>query len=401
MRTASPPTAVNPVTGWRAVAASVAFLALMLEPLQAQQRPLQPQNVFAGSSVFGGLGCSECHAIEGHGGGVGPDLGTTVAGQSFEGFVSALWNHLPNMVEGMREHGIERQRMSPWGAGDLIAFLFWVGYFNASGSVNEGRGLFIEKQCAACHQVGGEGGVYAPSLDFLSRYGSPIQIAAAMWNHGPAMAEAMQSRGLERPTFSGQELASLIAYLESAAPGLADEPLYVLPGRSDIGRQYFEQKGCAACHGAGGRGGGVGPALVGQLARRSLIDFAAAMWNKEPAMIRAAQARGISIPRLHADEMADLIAYLYSVDYFGGSGSSARGEGLLSGKGCLDCHSLRGRGGSTAGDLGQRGNLESLGAVTAALWNHILVPDLATVNWRSINAREMADLTAFLQASGR
>ena len=60
------------------------------------------------------------------------------------------------------------------------------------GAFSEGRRLFTEKRCVVCHQVAGIGGVIGPSLDFLGQYGSPIFVAAAMWNHGPAMAEVMR-----------------------------------------------------------------------------------------------------------------------------------------------------------------------------------------------------------------
>jgi hypothetical protein len=36
-----------------------------------------------------------------------------------------------------------------------------------------------------------------------------------MWNHGPTMRDALEARGLEWPEFEGNEMADLIAYLNT------------------------------------------------------------------------------------------------------------------------------------------------------------------------------------------
>ncbi len=388
-------------TAWSRVLAAMLALGWAPNVVVSQEHPEHTQNIMAGSRVFGAKGCSTCHAVNGVGGGVGPDLGSAPMPQSFDGFAAAMWNHLPKMLGRMRELGIERPQLSPWEAGDLIAFLFWVDYFEPAGDKEAGKRLFDEKGCSVCHQVAGLGGVYGPNLDFLTQYGSPIQIAAAMWNHGPAMTEAMEARGLRRPTFTGSELSDLIAYLETAIPGLPSEPMYVLPGRSDIGRRYFDERGCRTCHMVRGEGGRIGPPLGRQTGRQNLLEFAAAMWNKEPEMLRAVRSQGMSVPQLRADEMADLVGYLYSVEYLGQGGSVARGRGLLRTKRCLICHSLRGSGGTTARDLAQARALVSREAVIAALWNHagLLAPDEARP-WPTFTESEMADLSTLLQSLG-
>lgn len=359
------------------------------------------QNVLAGSRVFGAKRCAACHAVNGMGGTIGPDLGRVEGPRSFYDLAAAMWNHLPSMVERMRELGMERPHLSPWETGDLIAFLFWLDYFDPPGDVDTGRRLFAEKRCVVCHQVGGVGGVMAPSLDLLGRTGSPIHIAAAMWNHGPGMAEAMRARAIKRPTFTGSELIDLIAYLESSSAGLPVEPLHVLPGDAERGRNLFVYKGCAQCHGVRGEGAALGPALAELERRRSLIEFAAAMWNKAPRMMSVMQAHEIAVPQFEPGEMADLLAYLYSVRYFGESGNPARGRRRLRDKGCLSCHALEGRGGRTAGDLAEAMGLDSQAAVIAALWNHVLVTEAETggrgLSWPTFRPGEIADLAALLQ----
>jgi mono/diheme cytochrome c family protein len=128
------------------------------------------------------------------------------------------------------------------------------------------------------------------------------------------------------------------------------------------------------------------------------------MWNKAPQMIQAMRQRGISVPQLRPEEMADLVGYFYSVKYFAQAGDPERGRRRVRDKGCLDCHSLNGRGGTAAGDIAEVRGLSSPAAVIAALWNHTLLNDEAggqVVSWPMFRRGEMADLAAFLQSLER
>ncbi len=384
----------------------VSLLSLPPGSVLAQAAPEPTVNAAAGSRVFGQKGCVKCHAIKGRGGTEGPDLGRTPKLRSFYDLASDMWNHGPEMVRKMQELGIRRPRLSARETGDLIAFLYTIDYFDPPGDADAGRAIFSEKKCVLCHQVGGVGGVVGPDLSRMGRTPSPIQIAAAMWNHGPAMSESFDARGIVRPTFTGAELVDLITFLETTSSEPPDESLFVLPGQASEGRRLFVEKQCERCHGSPGGGGSVGPDLAERASQRSLASFAAAMWNKQPAMIRAMRARGMVESHLDAGEMADLVAYLYSLRYFTDSGAQQRGRQLVRVKGCLDCHSLSGEGGSSAGDLSAvEGGLTSPSDVIAALWNHTLMATDemrgAEEFWPVLRPAEMADLTAFLQTRAR
>lgn len=387
------------------VAVSVSFLLLCGSQVTfAQSLFSVAQDPLAGSRVFGTKGCVKCHAVNGVGGKVGPDLGRIPRPRSFYELAAGMWNHLPKMGERMRELGIGRPQLDQRETGDLIGFLYTLDYFDAPGNVEAGRQLFTEKKCIVCHQVGGAGGVVGPNLDFLKQFGSPILIAAEMWNHGPAMADAMRAKGIARPNFRDTELRDLIAYLKAASPTRAEEPLYVLPGRADEGHLLFRDKGCIRCHIIGGEGGRVGPDLAERGLHRSLTQFAAAMWNKAPAMMKEMKARGISVPRVQAREMADLVAYLYAVRYLAEPGDSRKGRELAMAKGCLGCHSLEGAGGKVGPDLAKVKGLDSPAAVVAALWNHgFNMAERAEhrqVAWPRFQPEEMAHLVAFLRSLG-
>ena len=391
---------MNRAARWSRVVVVLLFLGL---PRVVVAQPLfsPTQDPLAGSRVFGSKGCVKCHSVNGVGGKVGPDLAKIPRPRSFYDLAAAMWNHLPRMVERMRQLGIVRPRLDSQETADLVGFLFTLNYFDSPGNIEVGRRLFVEKKCVVCHQVDGIGGVVGPNLDFLRQFGSPIVIAAELWNHGPAMAEAMRARGIERPTFKDAELRDLIAYLKSASRGQTEEPLHVLPGRADEGRRLFVEKRCIECHSVRGQGGKVGPDLSEREIHKSLTQFAAAMWNKAPAMMEAMKARGIAIPRLDAREMADLVAYLYAVRYFAEPGSVQNGAKVATAKGCLTCHALRGERGKTASDLARVKGLDSPAAVISALWNHSLITEdkaRPKVVWPQFSPGEMADLVMWLQS---
>jgi mono/diheme cytochrome c family protein len=379
---------------------TVAVLAASWAAASAQPVLSPSQDPLAGSRVFGSKGCVKCHSVNGVGGKVAPDLARTMRPRSFVDLTAAMWNHLPNMTDRMSQLGIARPQLDSKEAGDLVGFLYTLNYFDPPGSADAGKRLFAEKRCIVCHTVRGAGGVVGPNLDHLQQFRSPIFVASAMWNHGPQMAEKMKERGIARPTFTARELQDLIAYLAPATGGPEEGPLYVLPGRAESGRQLFAEKRCAECHAVGGAGGRVGPDLVERGVRQSPTEFAATIWNKAPAMAAAMQSRGINLPQLTPEQMADIVAYLYSVRYFA-SGSVQPGYAVASQKGCLNCHALRGERGKTASDLTKAKGLDSPPAVLAALWNHTLVTPTVSrkkLDWPGFTPQEMADLIAMLQA---
>jgi mono/diheme cytochrome c family protein len=383
---------------------SVAALLVCLAAVASAQAPAaRSQDPVAGSRAFGAKGCVACHSIKGLGGKIGPDLGRTERPRSFYDLAAALWNHAPRMADRMRQAGVTRPRLEARESEDLVAFLFTIDYFDRPGDAQAGRRLFSQKRCIACHQVGGSGGVIGPNLDTLKQQATPIYLASALWNHGPQMADMMRRQRIQRPTFKGSELRDLSAYLVAAAPAEAsDDPLYVLPGDAESGRQLFTAKRCIQCHSAGGQGGKVGPDLVERRAGGSVLDFAAAMWNKAPAMTSNMKRRGVAPPQLSAAEMADIVAYLYSVRYLGPGGDARKGAAVAAAKGCTACHVRGGEPGKPAIDLA-RAKVDSPGAALAALWNHAFLDDGRPVrdrtSWAAMSGEEMRDLMTFLQSA--
>jgi cytochrome c2 len=389
------------------IALSLLLLLLFwrIEGAGAQALFSAAQDPIAGSRVFGGKGCSKCHAINGIGNKIGPDLGRNSGTRSFYDLAASMWNHLPEMAKQMQKLGISRPQLSPSETGDLIAFLYTVNYFDRPGDAKRGNQLFAKKFCVSCHQLAGTGGVIGPNLDGLAQHGAPIFMSAAMWNHGPAMTAAMKSMNVQRPSFTASELNDLVAYIKSAKPDAAPDRMYVLPGRPDHGQELFSSRSCVECHSVKGRGGKVGGELADRKMQFSLVQFAAAIWNKAPAMLKEMGNRNIALPQLRPEEMADIVAYLYSVQYFARPGDSSKGAALARTKNCLTCHKTGAAGGDIGPDFKKIEYLDQPVTIVAAMWNHASRMEQKmgkmALDWPRLNGNEMADLVSFIQASAQ
>ena len=322
--------------------------------LPAAARPDAPVAVPAewttvpGWNVFVDKGCGACHRVRGVGDGtVGPDLAGLRASRSLFDLGAAMWNHLPQMGAAMRDTGTQPPRLTPLEFSSLAAFLFTTQYDGTPGDPVKGSRLFTAKSCAQCHAVGGRGGSAGPALDGFKRSRSPVLMAAAMWNHGPQMAAAMNARGITWPTFRKTELADLVAYIAATAQD-GGEAAPVVPGTPERGEKLFVDRGCATCHPVGaGRSPTPAPRLATQAHRVSAGEFAGLMWNHGVKMWAAMRQRGLTpSPLLTGQEMADITAYLYSAYYFESTtGRAGRGRELIRQKGCLGCHTIYRKGG--------------------------------------------------------
>jgi mono/diheme cytochrome c family protein len=380
----------------RVACGAAACLLLLTTATRAQEKPEQPFAPtwvnLAGGRVFTEKGCALCHAIRGAGGLAGPDL-SRIERKSFFDLGAAMSNHL-------RGVNIPKPTLSPDETASLISFLFTLQYQDVPGEPKVGEQLFTSKGCVQCHEVGGKGGRRGPGLDFLKSANSPVLVAAALWNHGPEMGEKLAASGVARPTFDGRELADIIAYIVTAARDTGGAAERVVPGVPERGQRLFASKQCIVCHsvaGTGAKGGRVGPEL-GRRHHVSLTEFAALMWNHAPTMWARMEQRGIQVPRLKGQEMADIVAYLYVSHYFEEAGRPERGRAVLESKGCLDCHAAGGRGGKVGADLATYRAARSSAALVASLWNHprYLMTRRQEVPWPVLSGEELANVSAYL-----
>jgi cytochrome c2 len=139
------------------------------------------------------------------------------------------------------------------------------------------------------------------------------------------MLASMDRMNVGPPSFDEGDLADLSAFIrQQVSPG-PHGPQLSTPGSPKRGRNVFEARGCASCHGSDARGGPGGPDLGRFDLHRSAADVAGTMWNHALAMQDAMRDRDIGWPRFADSELADLTAFLYflSFDNPPGNGTGA------------------------------------------------------------------------------
>lgn len=373
-----------------------------------------PEDPMAGARLFQQHHCNRCHAVFVEGGEkIGPDLARIHFRGSLLDVAGAMWNHAPMMMAKMEELGIEPPRLTSQEMANLIAFLgayqYYLKRLGRPGDPEKGLRVFEAKGCGICHSLkpGGEAGKIGPSLRGYARL-SPIQVAQAMWNHGPAMAKEFQKLGLSRPRFTGTEMGDLLAFLQRAAAPADAEPVYVEPGSPNRGRTLFMEKGCGRCHAVRGHGGAPGFPDLGKRREafvRSVTEVAGFMWNHGTVMWERMRERRVPSVTFQGNEMADIIAYLYFINYFDRPGDATRGRELFREKGCRHCHRVGEPDGEVGPDLSVSPMVGSPIETITAMWNHAQTMEPAMrargIPWPKFEPGEMIDLIEFIYSRRR
>lgn len=179
--------------------------------------------------------------------------------------------------------------------------------------------------------------------------------------------------------------------------GLPDNPLH--------GRLLFERGHCNHCHAIAGTPHGIGPDLGGGGFAGTFLDLGAALWNHVPGMAVALHGRALGWPDLSTDEISELMAFLYFIDYLGRPGVAATGERLFGTRGCATCHTVGADGGSVGPDLAALDRFVSPLFLAQAIWNH--GPSMfETMRGMGMSAPtfgegDLADLSAFIRQKSR
>jgi mono/diheme cytochrome c family protein len=194
----------------------------------------------------------------------------------------------------------------------------------------------------------------------------------------------------------------IVAYITTTATDTGGDSAQVIPGTPERGEKLFRDKQCTSCHTVAGKGGKVGPEL-GRAHHVSLTQFAGLMWNHGPSMWVKMKERGVKPPELTGQEMADIVAYLYTTHYFDpAAGNSARGQQLVQSKGCVACHSVAGKGGKTAGDFAKSTVVGAPASLIAALWNHSREMENQAekhgIRLPTLKGQELADMSSYFRS---
>ncbi len=349
-----------------------------------------PENPLEGSRVFFDKGCINCHKVWEMGESFGPDL--TQVGQKMDFFelAGALWSHSPKMLEVMREKDIPRPVLDPEETEKLMAYLYYLGFFDELGDYLEGEEIYKSKGCAQCHSLGSLQSTNRVPLDEYGRYASPLFMVTALWNHSSKIIEAMIGK-----TFAPREMSHLLAFIQGRALNQSGEKIYIQPGNPREGREVFQNKKCYVCH------EGKGLNLRQSNLRRSLTEIVGMMWSHSYQMWSEMRDMGLSVPVFSNKEMADLMSYLYFIQYYGEDASQEEGKKIFEQKGCASCHS------EDAVEQNKGIDLTAVSVYTvfeliSAMWNHVpemekMVTEL-NLDWPRFEKDEMKNLIAYIQS---
>jgi mono/diheme cytochrome c family protein len=189
---------------------------------------LPPPDANQGQRLFATKGCSGCHGARGRGTAYAPGLREATQQLRVSEIAGRLWNHSARMVSVAQERGVAFPRFSDTEMADVIAFLYYLRFYDTEGDVRRGEVEFVTKGCSSCHGRDGQPSV-GPDLAGARSVLTPLALATAMWNHAPAMYDLTQSQQAEWPVFEGDEMRDVSAYLRS----LVSDPAEETTGRPD------------------------------------------------------------------------------------------------------------------------------------------------------------------------
>jgi mono/diheme cytochrome c family protein len=337
-----------------------------------------------GAQVFELQGCVNCHALNGVGPAIGPDLGRIVdRGFTPASLAATMWNHAPAMWGETRLRNVPRPALDEQQSADLFAFFYSLRFFEEPGDAARGKSLFTARQCSSCHGTTAAKTGEAKPVTQWTDPGDPLALVETMWNHSTTMRAEMARRKIKLPNLSGQDLADLLVYVRSVQ-GLPRRGVAFHAGTPEQGKALFESKTCSQCHDPA-----TGFFSTG-LGNETLTDIAADMWNHGRDMSLRGQT-------FEPGQMREIAGYIWSRRLVESGSGSHSGSNVFTAKKCSVCHDDPSSG---APALAANGQFFSGATMVSALTRH--GPDMLdrmrakNLAWPHFSEREMADLISYL-----
>ena len=152
----------------------------------------------SGEKLFVSKGCAGCHTGANA-------LETKLRNQSLTDIAADMWSHQPSMKN-------PPPTLSPDEMRQILGYVWERQYFQGNGNAERGKKVFADKSCASCHNQPASG---APSLAKGKDAYSDVTMVSSLWLHGPRMLESMREKKVAWPRFETQQMADVIAYLNS------------------------------------------------------------------------------------------------------------------------------------------------------------------------------------------
>jgi cytochrome c2 len=388
-----------------------------------------------GRALFGELRCVSCHAVNGRGGTIGPEL-TRIGDKVRRDW---LFSYLKDPHRVQPDTPMLQYRLNDDQLRDLTAFLF-EAYSSAGASadqppapyqdtrqVSEGLTVFERRGCPSCHQLAGtkNPGRIGPSLTGIAdRDPDELPYGTQTVRHTAdnyiflkvLLPDTLGSPSL-MPTFGFTPADAAKIALALASIRKADlpasyvrrpsEPALYRPG----GRfgELVTRYRCLSCHSVSGFGGDVSTVPLDRIGSQLQHDYVA-KYLMNPGAVRVSVEARMPVFHMLPDEARQIADYFSTVflddslDQYDARFTAAearRGEELYGQLGCRACHQLGTAGGYVGPELSSTGGRLKPGWIAAWLSApRKYKPDTLQPDY-GLSGADVRALTAYLSGLGR
>ncbi len=388
-----------------------------------------------GRALFGELRCVSCHAVNGRGGTMGPEL-TRIGDKVRRPW---LFSYLKDPHRVQPDTPMLRYRLTDDQLRDLTAFLY--EEYSSAGAGPEptpatyqdarllaaGHAVFERRGCASCHQLAGtkDTGRIGPSLAGIADrdpdelpYGSNIvRHTTDNYIFLKVLLPDTLGQPSSMPTYGFTPADAAKIALALASIRKTDLPAsYVLRRPAPVpyrpGGKFGElvtRYRCLSCHSVGGFGGDLSTVPLDRIGSQLQHDYVAKYLLNPGAVRVSVEAR---MPVFHmlpeeATSIADYFSTVFlddSIEQYDTNFTAAetrRGEELYGQLGCEACHQLGTKGGYVGPELSASGARLKAGWIAAWLSTpQRYKPDTLQPDY-GLSSTDVRALTAYLSSLGR
>jgi mono/diheme cytochrome c family protein len=162
---------------------------------QTPKTPLRMDSEISdGAELLESKGCTACHKAK-------FELARRLRTKMVNDVAAAMWNHAKIRQTSALNADEMRQIMDQ---------LWTQQVLEPAGNIDAGREVFGNR-CAVCHSGSG----VAPALVDRKGKVSVVSIISSLWTHGPQMLARLKKENSEWPTFTTEQMADVITFLNS------------------------------------------------------------------------------------------------------------------------------------------------------------------------------------------